>query len=218
MGLFWRYFRDTLAWPWLATPGALCVIAKGLADTMDAVRDDIRWMRDQWVVPLAEQDRMQGYGASRGAPRTRHDDDARHRRRVERAFAWHRMGGTVDGLPQILAEYGYPDGRVRNLRDDDPAQWAHFDVELLSPPSTGFGAADIDAVRSLANEYKPARSVLGKVGFTLRSSAGLTAGAVISTAIIMEHRVGGGEAAFPPAPLHVGAGCIQYVIIQSEVA
>jgi len=164
MGLFWSYFRDTLSWPWLATPGALCVIAKGLADTMDAVRDDIRWVRDQWVVPLAEQDRMQGYGASRGAPRTRHDDDARHRRRIERALAWHRIGGTVTGLSQILAEYGYPGCLVESLRDDNPARWASFRVVApMTQQGAGFAERDSALLDWVIAEYKPARSRLDRV-------------------------------------------------------
>lgn len=216
-GLFWSYFRERLAWPWIFRPGPLAVIARGLADYLDTVREDIRWTRDQWIVTTAEQELMQGYGASRGAPRTRHDDDARHRSRVERAYAWHAMGGTVEGLPRILEEYGYPGGRVRNLRDHNAELWAHFDVELLNPPAL-FGQADIEAVLDLVNEYKPARSVVGLVQFAGRGAAPLTLGAVLTTSVVVEHVVAtGSEAPFPPAPLQAGVVAVQYVFVRHEV-
>ena len=149
--VFWKYFHEKLCWPWIFRPGPLSVLVRGLALYMDDVLADIRWLREQYAVPKAHASLMAGYGASRGIPRTRYDNDAKYRTRVERAFVWHKLLGKVDGLPQILAEYGYPGGRIRNMREDSTELWTHFQLILLTQPHQ-WGQHAIDAV------YAPQRT------------------------------------------------------------
>lgn len=130
---FWQYFKDYLAFPFIQQKNALAVIIKGLALTMDTVRKDIESMRDQFVVPKADDSLISNYGLSRGIPRIRFDNDKQYRTRVEKALAWHKLGGKNQGLVQILEEYGYPNGEIENLRHTAPARWATFNINLLDP-------------------------------------------------------------------------------------
>lgn len=216
MSLFWQYFRDTLAWPWLFTAGPLCVLAKGLALYLDDVRKDILWLRCQFIVSQADARLIPAYGTSRGIPRTRYDTDTKYRTRVERAYAWHMLSAKVEGLPQILAEYGYPNGKIGNCRDEKPELWAHFTLDLLTPPHE-WGQADIDAVYDLAKQYKPARSVLDAVSFALRQAAPLQVGASQRAVVSFSHAVQHGSSAFPPVPLGLAAAPVAVITINHIV-
>lgn len=214
---FWRYFRDKLCFPLIAVPGALAVLAHGLARYLDDVRQDVLWVRDQFAPPTAEDQHIPLHGDSRGVPRTRFDDAARYRTRVEYAAKWHKLGGKVQGLPKILAEYGFAGGEIRNKRQDDPALWAHFDVNLLNPPRD-FDAADVDAVLALANQYKPGRSKIGIVQFASQHRAPLCLGALAMTTVTIDHYVKAREAQPPgPAPLVLAAASHAYITIDHWV-
>lgn len=172
---FWQYFHDKLNWPAIFSPGPLSALAKGLALHMDSVREDILWLRDQWSPVTADPELVARYGASRGILRTRFDTDESYRLRVINAFAWHKLGGKVRGLVQILAENGFSGAvilPVNDVRRHDGSLshngkatynagkcWAHFDVRL-DIPETGLDAEIMAWFRWLVNEYKPARSVL----------------------------------------------------------
>ena len=212
---FWLYFRDTLAFGLISCPGALAVLVHALARTLDTVRKDVLWVRAQFVPPTAEDGYIPLHGDSRGAPRTRFDSAARYRLRVERAAAWHKMGGKVIGLPEILTEYGFSGGEIHNCRDDDPNLWAHFDINLLNPPAD-FSAGDVDTMFALANQYKPGRSVIRKIRFVKQHAAGRFAGVMVQTAVILDHRVRRKTALPPePAPLHTGAAAQVYAVIHN---
>jgi hypothetical protein len=214
---FWRYFRDTLAFGLISSPGALAAIVQGMARSLDTARKDILWVREQFVPPTAEDGYIPLHGASRGAPRTRFDNPARYRVRVERAAAWHKKGGKTIGLPEILMEYGFSDGKIYNCRDDDPDLWAHFDINLLNPPAD-FSTWDVDTVFALANQYKPGRSVIRKIQFAKQHTAGRTVGAVLQTAVVLDHRARFKDSLPPqPVPLYAGAAEHCYAIINNFV-
>ena len=214
---FWKYFRDTLAFGLISRPGALAVLVHALARTLDTVRRDVLWVRAQFVPPTAEEDYIPLHGDSRGAPRTRFDTSARYRTRVERAAAWHKLGGKIVGLPQILTEYGFSDGEIHNCREDDPDLWAHFDVNLLNPPGD-FNAADVEAVFALAGQYKPGRSVIRRVQFAKQQRTGLYAAAASQVIVLLEHRIAPRPVLPPePATLHTGAAAQCYAIIDNYV-
>ena len=211
---FWRYFRDKLHFGLIAVPGALAVIIHGLARYLDDVRQDIFWLRDQYIPTKAEDGHIPLHGDSRAVPRTRFDSDARYRRRVERAYPWHRLGGKEQGLPTILSEYGFSGGKVYNKRHDSPELWAHFDLNLLHPPSD-FDNADVEAVLALANQYKPGRSVIGVIQFASEQYSPLCLGAAVQTTIIIDHYAKAWEAQPPgPALLALGAASHAYITIE----
>lgn len=214
---FWRYFRDKLHFSLIAVPGALAVIIHGLARYLDDVRQDIFWLRDQFVPTKAEDAHIPLHGASRAVPCTRFDTDARYRKRVERAAKWHKLGGKVQGLPEIISEYGFSSAQVHNKRQDNPALWAHFDLNLLQPPQD-FSQEDVAAVLAIANQYKPGRSVIGKVQFANQQRAPLYLGAAAQTTVIINHYAKAWEAQPPgPAPLALGAASHAYITIEHWV-
>lgn len=167
---FWQYFQEYLAFPFIQKKNAITVLVMGLAITMDNVKKDILALRDQFVVPKADHSLITNYGLSRGVPRTRFDNDKQFRTRVEKAFSWHKLGGKVKGLVQILAEYGYPNGEIENLRHSDPTKWAHFNINLLHPGSS-LTQEKVNAIYEIANIYKPARSKIQTISFALEQYA-----------------------------------------------
>lgn len=214
---FWRYFRDKLCFSLIATPGALAVLIHGLARYMNDIRQDILWLRGQFAPPRAEDLHIPLHGDSRAVPRTRFDTDARYRKRVERAAPWHKLGGKERGLPVILSDYGFSGGKIHNTRQDSPELWAHFDVNLLNPPSD-FENSDVEAVFALANQYKPGRSVIGVIQFANQSYAPLCLGAAAQVTIVLDHYATAWEAGPPgPAPFVLGATSHAYVTIENRI-
>lgn len=156
MSAFWRYFHDKLGWLPIFRPGPLSALVKGLALHMDDCRQDILWLREQWLAEKAGADLVPGYGESRGMLRFRFDTDESYRKRVVNAFAWHQLGGKTRGLERIFAENGLI-AEVAN--SPDPELWAHFRVRIKTTDML-FGLEALEMSFWLANEFKPARSVL----------------------------------------------------------
>lgn len=173
---FWRYCRDRLALPFITQVGALAALAHGICRYADDTAKDMRWLQAQFIVPKADAVLIPLYGESRGVARTRFDSDSQFRLRVERAFAWHRLGPRETGMPRILREYGFSSCRIVNARERNPDLYAHFSIVLLKPPAD-FAADDVDRVFALANQYKPGRSVLDWVQFGMEQRAVMFLGA-----------------------------------------
>ena len=152
---FWRYFRDTLAWAQIFRPGPVSALAQGLAASLDQARLDMILLRDQFTPEKSDESLIAGYGASRGIIRNRLDTDETYRRRVINAFVWHKLGGKVAGMLQILAENGFLNARivpVKDIRRHDGSLahngqatygaglcWAQFNVHT-DIPDFGLGA------------------------------------------------------------------------------
>lgn len=213
---FWDYFHDYLVFPWIFKPNALSVIIKGLALVLDDVKLDIIGMRNQFIVPKADAKLIAEYGLSRGVPRTRFDNDKQYRTRTERAFIWHKLGGRERGLPKILEEYGYAGGEIENMRATDVNLWAHFNINLLEP-GTSLEQEKIDAIYDIANEYKPARSVINNIGFALRQYSPVCVGASQRIAVVFSHVITIGKLDFKDTPLHIGAKQTLFVSIHNTV-
>lgn len=214
---FFQYFKDYLAFPFIQNKNALAVIVKGLALTMDNVKNDILAMRDQFVVPEADDSLISNYGVSRGIPRIRFDNDKQYRTRVEKALAWHKLGGKNQGLVQILAEYGYPNGEIQNLRHTDPARWATFNINLLDPGES-LDQEKVNAIYEIANMYKPARSKLRGISFAKFQNAPVYSLASQRSAIEIRHVVSFGEFDIPQTNLNAQAGQTIYITFKHKVS
>lgn len=215
---FWRYCRDRLALPFITQVGALAALAHGICRYADDTAKDMRWLQAQFIVPKADAVLIPLYGESRGVARTRFDSDSQFRLRVERAFAWHRLGPRETGMPRILREYGFSSCRIVNARERNPDLYAHFSIVLLKPPAD-FAADDVDRVFALANQYKPGRSVLDWVQFGMEQRAVMFLGACNQSTVIVDHFVKAKEALPPqPAPLCLGAALHHFVTIEHRVA
>lgn len=215
---FWRYCRDRLALPFITHVGALAALVHGICRYADDTAKDMRWLQAQFLPPKADEALIPLYGESRGVARTRFDSNHQFRLRVERAFAWHRLGPRETGMPRILREYGFSSCRIVNARDRNPDLYAHFSIFLLKPPAD-FAAEDVDRVFALANQYKPGRSVLDWVQFGMEQRAVMFLGACNQSTVIVDHFVKAKEALPPqPAPLCVGAALHHFVTIEHRVA
>lgn len=214
---FWRYCRDRLALPFITHVGALAALVHGICRYADDTAKDMRWLQAQFLPPKADDVLIPLYGESRGVARTRFDSDSQFRLRVERAFAWHRLGPRETGMPRILREYGFSSCRIVNARERNPDLYAHFSIFLLKPPAD-FAADDVDRVFALANQYKPGRSVLDWVQFGMEQRAVMFLGACNQSTVIVDHFVKAKEALPPqPAPLCLGSALHHFVTIEHKV-
>lgn len=216
--VFWRYCRDRLALPFITQVGALAALVHGICRYADDAAKDMRWLQAQFLPPKADDALILVYGESRGVERTRFDSDRQFRMRVERAFAWHRLGSKTFGMPQILQEYGFGSCKIVNCREQNLDLYAHFEIRLLKPPAD-FAADDVDRVFALANQYKPGRSKLKWVQFAAEQCGPLNFGACAQSTIIVDHFVKAKEALpSQPAPLALGAALYQIVTIEHRIA
>lgn len=158
--IFWLYFRDVLRWPLLFRRGPLSALVEGMARVFDDVREDILWLRDQLNPATCEIGYVEGLAVGRGIERHPLESDEQFRRRSVAAYAWHRQAGKVQGMPRLLAHFGFDGAVVENMRLEDPARWAEFKVRLTP------GQVTDDSLSLLGwaiNEHKPARSKLAAV-------------------------------------------------------
>lgn len=215
---FWRYCRDRLALQFITRVGALAALAHGICRCADDTAKDMRWLQAQFLPPKADEALIPLYGDSRGVERTRFDSDRQFRMRVERAFAWHRLGPKIFGMPQILREYGFGSCRIVDCRGQNPDLYAHFEIRLFKPPAD-FAADDVDRVFALADQYKPGRSKLRWVRFDVEQQAPMNFGASAQSTVIVDHFVKAKESLPPqPAPLAFGTALQQIVTIEHRIA
>ncbi len=132
MGLFWRYFTQTLRWPLLLVGGPLAVLVRGAAESLDQARQDMLWLREQFNPETCAPEFVEEHGRSRGLRRHPIEDAERFRSRVVNAYAWSLLGGKQAGLPKILAHYGFITATVHNLRSEAPERWTEFRCLLES--------------------------------------------------------------------------------------
>lgn len=166
MSEFWKYFKDTLRWPLIHKPGPLAALLKGKAHALDETRDDILHFRRQWFPEHCEEGLVSAFGNSRRIIRHPRESAAQFRQRVVKAYAWHLLGGKVEGLPQILEFYGLEAPEIINLRRILPSKWATFQLAFKTTQNSQEQAellANLDLIIWLVNEYKPARSLLFRV-------------------------------------------------------
>ena len=166
MSVFWRYFRDVLAWPLIHAPGPVQALVKGLALTLDGAREDAVYLRRQFFPGQCAEELVAAHGESRGVVRHPRETAEQYRQRVIKAYRWHMLGGKTLGLPEILKFYGFDALTVENLRNWQPSRWAEFQIGLRTPITQAEQAVILDNLETLVwlvNEYKPARSVLSRL-------------------------------------------------------
>lgn len=183
--IFWKYFKDVLGWALIHSPGAVSVIAKGVALVFDDIREDIFWLRDQLNPATCEEQYLPEHGATRGIPQHPLESIDQYRKRVVRAYVWHHQGGKAEGMPKILKHYGYEGCTFYNCRKDDAARWAEFKAQI-PVPERGLEANDYALVTWAVQETKPARSKLSALQTqtvtqgTVNASGALLLGSVVT--------------------------------------
>lgn len=171
MSLFWEYFRKTLRFLLIWRPGPLAQLAKGGAGALDEAREDIVWLRKQFLPVLCDDDYRERFAKSRKIRRYSKETDEQYANRIIYAYAWQLLGGRVAGLYEILRYYGYEGVDIYNMADDDPDRWAEFRVDVNPEAGAGYTENDFYLLDWVINDNKPARSKLAQLRMYLTGTA-----------------------------------------------
>lgn len=184
MGLFRDYFVTVLRLPFLQAPGPLAMLVDGASGCLDAAREIVLTLRDQFFPARCEDVHLVRFARSRGIVRNPLESEAHWLERVRFAYRWWSMGGRASAMSEAL-RIGFDFGDVRVvglnapffdettgaplhnettldiLSDGGPDQWAEFNVyahlqghEILYTQEQIIWAI---------NEIKPARSKLSQL-------------------------------------------------------
>lgn len=181
MGVFKDYIFKTLKWPLIQHAGPVAMLAEGLSRSFDQVRTDIIWLRNQFNPWTSEESMIPAHSRSRGISRHSMESGERFRKRTIRAYAWHSLGGGQLGMPRILDHYGYPGVTMFNMRKRNTGRWAEFMPQV--PVQEGMTTEDYQRIAYVANETKPARSILAGIQVTSSIAGEIYAGGVIITSV-----------------------------------
>ncbi len=97
-GTFWNYFKNTLRYPQIWKKGALAQLAKGGASALDVARDNIRWLRNQFLPEMCEDDFIARFASSRGLRHWPVETESFFKQRVIQAYLFYKQGGRPGGL------------------------------------------------------------------------------------------------------------------------
>ncbi len=159
MGRFNTYFKNGLKWIPIHRPGPVAALVEGASMLLDTAREEILWLRDQFLPDRCDVRYMDRFAASRGITRFDYETEQQYYDRVRTAYDWHLQGGRDGSLRWILRDgcgLAEDDIEIVNLRDEDPARWAEFDVRLQN--IQGDALVGLPAVNWAIAEVKPARS------------------------------------------------------------
>lgn len=164
MGIFWAYFRDTLRLPFIQRPGPLAMLAEGAAPLLDAVRDAILLLRDQFLVSRCEEGYLNNFARSHGLVRAPQESDESWTGRVQLSYLWWARGGRAGLMAQVLVDhFGFASVEIINMRASDAARWAEFKVvAYVIGGNLMFTTAQVEWA---INEVKPARSKLASIEY-----------------------------------------------------
>ncbi len=168
MASFFEYFKS-LGMPYIKKEGGVNEgIARAAGDQMDDAKEDIKWVRRQFIPALCEDELVTAHAKARGIERYEYESDEFFRNRIQNAYQFFESGGRVAGMNEFLAAIGIKGGVLEyHEYSGEPAiGWAEFaavvDMETVNqdPESRVF-------LTDLFNELKPARSKLALFVFTL---------------------------------------------------
>jgi len=183
MGILWDYFRETLRLSFIQQPGPLAMLAEGGSTALDAARDDMLALRDQFLPSRCEDDLLYRFAVARGIVRHPLEPAEHWKERIRFAYVWWVAGGRASALAEALTiGFGFARVTVINMRAEDPARWASFKVTLESGPVTAPPVGTASVIWAI-NEVKPARSKCGALQFATPSKMYIAAGNVIGITV-----------------------------------
>ncbi|MBF0454940.1 MAG: hypothetical protein HQL72_09040 [Magnetococcales bacterium] len=162
MGFFWNYFTRSLQFLLIQQPGPLSQMARGGAESLDGVRDDMLWLRDQFLPVKADPAFLTHFANARGIKRIPGEDDGQFAARTINAYAWYRLGGREKGLNQFFTVFGFEGAVIEPLIVGGPGGQYDFQIHL-PPRERGYEESDFETLIHLTNEQKPARSRLARI-------------------------------------------------------
>lgn len=185
MAVFWNYFKNTLKFALIWSPGPLTSLVRGAAGVLDDAREAELWLRDQFLPERCETANLDEFARSRGITRAAYETDVQYYERVRLAWNWFVTGGRESGVKRIVSDAcGIDTVDIINLRDTDPARWAEFRVRINN--IEGDMLSKLPTMTWAINEVKPARSKLAGYELVLyleKASAWIGFGGPVSGAV-----------------------------------
>ncbi len=168
MSGFFEYFKS-LGMPYIRKAGGVNEgLARTAAGLLDASKEDVKWLRYQFLPQLCDDDQVNSHAEARGIERYQYESDAFFRNRVANAYQFFANGGTKAGVDAFLEAIGL-DAHVLEFSEytGDPAiGWAEF-AAMVKIESLDQTTGNRQFLAALLNELKPARSKLALIIFTL---------------------------------------------------
>lgn len=159
MAVFWNYFKNTLKFLLVRSPGPVASLVRGAAGVLDDARESALWLRDQFLPDRCETANLDEFARSRGITRAAYETDEQYYGRVRLAWNWFVTGGRESGVKRIVSDAcGIDTVDIINLRDTDPERWAEFAVRINN--IQGDMLTKLPTMTWAINEVKPARSKL----------------------------------------------------------
>jgi len=164
MGVFWKYFQK-LSFPLILKGGALAKSAMGGAEALDAARDNIFWLRNQFFPEICDAGHISEFARSRSIARAPVESSDQFARRVIYAWQFFRLGGKAAGLPEILKLYG--------LSDVELVEHSQLVEDFrLSGGEFIDGAGTLDGIGDLSSALKIRFVTTGWAEFVVRFNTG----------------------------------------------
>ena len=158
MGVLWKYFRETLRFPLIWRPGPLSVVAEGGADALDRARDGLRWLLDQYIPELCDDDFVETHAVSRAVRRWYGGSSPSLRQLAADSYMIYRLGGRPAGLERVLGWMGIDAVIVEAHNQSPPLPPFFFDVVLEHYPGDY-----LDDLMRAVMAFKPARSWISSI-------------------------------------------------------
>ncbi len=180
MGLYWDYFKERLRLGLICRPGPLALLAEGGAVVLDATREQIISLRDQFHPETCDAEHLVNFARSRGIVQAPLESTEYYHARIKAAYHWWVRGGRASTMAAVMVNaFGAESASVVSLRGEDPARWAEF--RLLIRGRAGL-VARLDQLIWVANDIKPARSKLANVEITIEEYCTLRHAGIVQIA------------------------------------
>ena len=94
----------------------------------------------------------------RGIEKFDFETEEEFRNKVINAISWYEKAGTVKGIKEILALYGFENVKITPVLQTDPNRWAEFNIETTSEKEINAETAQL--VVEIVNRLKPTHEKL----------------------------------------------------------
>lgn len=173
--MFWKFITKTLSFAPARAGGPVAVVLEGVSRVFDDMVEDIKWTRDQMNPATCEDAFVPDFGKSRGIKKHPAETFEKYRRRVVKAWAWHRKAGRNRGIENILDHYGHAGCQVASMKPVDAERWAEFEVRV--PADGPMDGADYQSIKETTSEAKAATAKLARLSTTTRLESRIHTGA-----------------------------------------
>jgi hypothetical protein len=148
--MFFEYVLEKLKPVFLTRPGPLQALVKGAAESLDAARADILFLREQFLVEKAEISNVRKIAAARGVKQWPIESDNDFRTRAAIAYLFWKKGDKAPGMKEVCEAFGFSGVKILE----------HPEFEFSVSSGLNAEASEAEFLIKLINEIKPARSIL----------------------------------------------------------